>query len=393
MSFFQQLITTYPTWSDLSKYLESEECGLRVVDIQQTPYAIVRYVKEKSKMSSALVQQFRSVVWNKNTNRPGCVAPAKAQLGEPDAGVELRCSDFVDGVMINAFMDRDSSLYFATRTNLGANNSFYTDKTFAEMLDDCLRPVGGAAAFLTRSLSPGQFVSMVMQHPDHKTVGAVAQPRVYVISVGNVLEDGSVNTFYTPSQWPSSLQSYAVPVYEESVTLKESKEAWKFIKSYQGKGHTWQGVVFLDLASGRRWRLRNSEYVKVRTLRGSEADSFARFLRLRTQGQMKQYLTYFREESNRMWAYEKLWRDTTQELFDSYVQMNKLKQKTMKDLPLSLRPHVYALHGKYLASLPTPQAVTKATVIDYVNNLATEDQLKMVGGKYLDADWLTANKL
>ena len=94
-----------------------------------------------------------------------------------------------------------------------------------------------------------------------------------------------------------------------------------------------------------------------------------------------------------MWAYEKLWRETTQELFDSYVQMNKLKQKTMKELPLPLRPHVYALHGKYLASLPTPTAITKTTVIEYVNGLALEDQLKMVGGKYLDADWLAANKL
>ncbi len=94
-----------------------------------------------------------------------------------------------------------------------------------------------------------------------------------------------------------------------------------------------------------------------------------------------------------MWAYEKLWRETTQALFDSYVQMNKLKKKTMKDLPLPLRPHVYALHGKYLASLPTPTPVSKGTVIDYVNSLAIEDQLKMVGGVYKTDEWIAANKV
>ena len=391
-NFFLQLSRQYPSWSSLCQHLESEEGGkLRCIEVGD--YAIVRYVKGVSDLTNAGVRHFRSVVWDTRTNRPVCVAPVKAQTGEPPAGSPLRVMDFVDGVMINVFQDASGVVNYATRTNLGASNSFYTKKTFAEMLDDCLAPVGGAHSFFSRVLQPGQFASFVMQHPDHKTVGQIAVPRLTCIHVGSVSEDGGVKFDVDPNLWPSSFYSYAVPVYEQTEVLAESKDAWKFIKTYQGKGHTWQGVVFLDTATGQRWRLRNSDFVKVRTLRGPEADSFARYLRLRTTGQMKQYLQYFREESNRMWAYENLWRETTQALFDSYVQMHKLKQKTMKELPLPLRPHVYALHGKYLASLPTPQAITKSTVIEYVNSLAIEDQLKMVGGTYLNAEWLSANKL
>ena len=392
ISTFANLVQQYPTWDSLRTFLESEEGG-RLRCIVVGDHAIVRYVKEKSDMTKPWVLQFRSVVWDTKTNRPVCVAPIKAQTSDIPTQHTLKAMDFVDGVMINVYTDLSGVVNIATRTNLGGNNTFYTKKTFAEMLEDCFAPVGGVEHFFGRTLLPGNFASLVMQHPDHKTVGPVSQPRVWIVHLGSVLEDGSVNFSVNGQQWPPSLQSYAVPVFEEATQLQDPKDAWKFIKTYQGKGHMWQGVVFLDTTTGARWRLRNSDYVKVRTLRGPESDSFARYLRLRTTGQMKLYLSYFREESNRMWAYEKLWRDTTQELFDSYVQMNKLKQKTMKDLPLALRPHVYALHGKYLASLPTPQAITKSTVIAYVNELAVEDQLKMVGGKYLDADWLSANKL
>jgi hypothetical protein len=93
-----------------------------------------------------------------------------------------------------------------------------------------------------------------------------------------------------------------------------------------------------------------------------------------------------------MWGYEQLLRQRTSDLYTAYNEMNKLKQKSMKDLPYSLRPHVYALHGQYLASLPKASApsaqgsqapsaipVLKQVVIDYVNKMSLEDQVKLMG--------------
>ena len=88
-----------------------------------------------------------------------------------------------------------------------------------------------------------------------------------------------------------------------------------------------------------------------------------------------------------MWVFEQTLRKRTQELYDSYRDMNKLKTKTMKDLPYCLRPHVYALHGMYLAGLPKDgtrkESVTpilKDAVVKYVNNLPSEEQLKLLQG-------------
>jgi hypothetical protein len=102
---------------------------------------------------------------------------------------------------------------------------------------------------------------------------------------------------------------------------------------------------------------------------------------------VKKYLEYFREESDELWKFEQTLRVRTQELYTAYNEMNKLKTKTMKQLPYCLRPHVYALHGAYLGGLPKDGSraasvapVLKETVVRYVNSMALPDLLKFLQG-------------
>jgi hypothetical protein len=193
-----------------------------------------------------------------------------------------------------------------------------------------------------------------------------------------------------PSDWPERFALYAPQVYEECVEFADSKDAFQMMRARSMTlGFAWQGMVYQELASGRRWRLRNSAYVAVRSLRGAEANPMERFLRLRSQGTMKKYLENFRDESNQMWAFEQTLRQRSQELYTAYNEMNKLKTKTMKQLPYCLRPHVYALHGLYLASLPKDGSrapadkvvpILKQRVVQYVNDLPLDEQLKLMQG-------------
>jgi len=398
INVFSELCVSYPTWAELSVFLTSEEGGkLRVVQTDSSPYAIVRYTKGVSNFDLSHVPFFRSVVWNTVTNRPVSVAPCKAEEGEPVDGTEVRVSDFVDGTMIQAWQDGDQ-LQIATRTSLGAKGGFYCSRSFAEMLEDALKSSGGTQKFLESVLTTGKFASLVLQHKDHKTVAPIPYDRVFVCYFGSVDFNGVVTMTQNTSLWPERLASYAPQLYSESLV----KGAKTLLQENQNKGYSWQGLVFQDVASSRRWRLRNPAYVIVRTLRGSEASQAARFLRLRHSGNVKQYLNYFREESGTMWEFESTLRQRSSELYAAYNDMNKLKTKSMRDLPYSLRPHVYALHGKYLANvkaaaelhaantqeglLTTPKvsnSILKQVVIDYVNALAVEDQLKLLEGDRL----------
>jgi hypothetical protein len=384
IAHFANLRTNFNTWSSLRDYLTSKDGGsLRVIEIPHSDYAVVRYVKGTSDMSKEHVRVFRSVVWNTQTNRPVSVSPVKAERGDPPQSANVVISDFVDGVMINVFRD-SAGVHLATRTSFGATNTFYTQKTFADMLNDACN---GSWQTEFSYLNPGEYLNLVLIHPDHRNVGVWKTARYFVTSSGTVSEDGSVTVI------PSTQKVKHAPHIYPNRSVRELMEEG------QKRGYIWQGLVFQDRTSMKRWRIRNPDYVKVRTLRGAESDSFARFLRLRANGTMKEYLGYYRNESNEMWAFEQLWRSLTNDLYNSYVDMNITKKKTMKELPLPLRTHVYALHGKYLASLPKegstekPVPVTKEMIIKYMNALPLEDQMKIVNGQHLKAEWRKANKL
>jgi hypothetical protein len=351
-----------------------------VTSKEDTHLVIVRYVKGVSDFSKEHVASFRSVVWNTVTNLPVSVAPVKAQAGEPALGATLRITDFVDGVMIQAWMGTDSGPGLATRTSLGARGNFYSQRSFAELLEDTLVSQGGTTPFLTSVLEPGQFLSLVLQHPEHKTVAEITTPRLYVTGVGSIDQDGLVTMTTDPSKWAQRLTGYAVALYEPSHVFTEPAAAGMMLRRY-ALGHTWQGLVFQEVGTTRRWRLRNPAYVVVRTLRGAEANQTARFLRLRSQGQMKEYVGYYREESAVMWSLEKTLRARTQGLYDAYTALHKAKSATMRTLPLVYRPHVYAIHGNYMAGFKEgtkPAPVLKETVIAYVNALASEEQRALI---------------
>ena len=384
---FSELTATYQTWDALRLHLLSAEGGkLRVMTMEHDDLAIIRYTKGVSDFKKAHVPYFRSVVWSKSRNVPLCVSPVKAEFGNVAADVAVRITDFVDGTMINAFRTADG-IRIATRSSLDARGTFYSARSFADLFEDAFRNLGGTMKFLESVLKVGDFASFVLQHPEHKTVLAISQPRVYVTYFG------SANPAYmtaSPSDWPERLVSYAPQVYNEGLCFEEQKPAASYqMMRDQRLGYSWQGMVFQEVAGPRRWRIRNPSYTVVRTLRGSESNAMERFLRLRMEGTVKRYLEHFRDESNEMWAFEKLLRERTQELYTAYTDMNKLKTKTMKQLPYCLRPHVYALHGQYLAKLPkdgsrapkdSVKPIMKETVVAYVNALSLADQLVLLKG-------------
>jgi hypothetical protein len=373
ISTFSELAAKYPSWEELRAYLTSAEGGsLRVVEPSENEATvIIRYTKGISDFSLTHVPHFRSVVWNKVTNRPESVAPVKASEGSAPASQTLRISDFAEGTMIQAWKDASGNLRIATRTSLGAKGTFYSPRSFSELLNDSLE------FSLDSMLEPNDFISMVLQHKEHKIVAPVAKNRVFVTHYGDVAADGTVNFYYDSHTWPNNLASFEPQVYEVNAP---AADAQAIFQKMQNKSHTWQGLVFQSTSSSNRWRMRNPAYMTARALRGSEATAMERFLRLRAAGETKKYLSYFREENGTMWDLEQLLRQRTLDLYMAYCDMNKLKTKGMRELPYCFRPHVYALHGKYLSTLPKPVPVIKQTAIEYVNGLSIQEQLKLLQG-------------
>lgn len=353
LEHFESLRQRYPTWVALKEYVESDAGGkLRVVDTPVGNYSVIRYVKGQSAMAEMEVGLFRSVVWDRETNLPVCVAPAKARIGLPPVGATLSATeDFVDGFMMNAWTDTSGNLFIATRTQIGGENAFYSETTFGEMFDEALAatPLVNRAG-LSTTLGPSSFASFVVQHPEHRVVAKVPTAGLYLIHVGSVTETGAVKISERAIHWPQALgrlQVHSFPVRKFN-TEQEIKDLLR--RTAVQRGWRWQGLVFKDGAGG-RWRVRSPSYEALRALRGSEAAAVDRFLRLRASGKVLDYLKHYSEDRQTFWGFEQQLRARTKDVLSAYSDVHKAHALEFKQLPEEYQPAVFRLHKLFLEQL------------------------------------------
>jgi hypothetical protein len=290
------------------------------------------------------------VVWDGATNLPLCVGPPKATESIPETHDSFTYEEFYEGVMINAFL-RDGEVRLATRSRLDATGTFYSARSFQSLLMDTGMTLESIQALLTEKRAT--FVSLLLQHPEHRIVSRITEPRAIVIHTGSVASGSvivqeHVSKLEKPMDMPLDLWARSVA---------------------EARGWQHQGLVIKD-GKGVRYRLRSSTYTMVRTLRGDSPRIEARFLKLRQQQLMETYGFYYPEEKEIMGQLELLVRQLTQQLYNFYVCVHIKHSIRFADLPQFWKTHVYALHSYYLGTLKDRRFfIRKQEVIQYMNNL------------------------
>jgi len=340
---FHDLISLYPTSDALFAFLRSPEGGSLTIRTEkmtpESPFAIIHYDKEKSVMTLPHVGNFRSVIWNVNTNRPVFVGPIRGHKFSAaiDANIDIDAAcveDFVDGVMINMFHDgRDWVL--ATRTQLGAEGHFYGTRPFRELFWEA----AAAANIKKGDLNPAHTYSWVLQHPEERVVVAPEYgiPRLYLVETRNAV----TLHFIHDHEMCDSLTRLRPQEHTDLKTLEDIQErvsAWG--KRYGAK---WQGLV-ISAADGTRYKLRSNEYEEARHLRGNQAKRPFTWLERWGEGKLTQYLRLFPEERTEADALVARFKACTQELYDLYQQVYRQKAFPLRDAPQKYRKLLWDCH-------------------------------------------------
>lgn len=375
---FRDLLGSYPTWESLHSVL-TEGGAIRCVG--EGRYRILRHGKGPRDITTPYGPWMRSVIWDTEAHLPVCVAPPKAESTDVKTGEGISyplVQHFLDGIMINVFRTYSdpSTLQIATRTQLGATSTFYSERTFAEMVEDALMAMGSSRTEILSHLAqptemvPNHFASFVLQHPEHHVVTPCSSPHLYLVHTGAVHDDGSISLNEHPEHWPSKWQIPVVP--------SESVHSPAFSAMCTEKGWSFQGLTLKD-GKGHRWRLRNPAYMALRSLRGSEAPCIERFLRLRSEHKGTEYLTHYPEDRQAFWDLEQALRLCTQEVYQGYCDVHKSRSKKLGDLKWSIRPCVFKLHSQYLEQLrPNTENVYMKHAVEVVNNLALYEQKRLL---------------
>lgn len=388
VTVFQDLKHKYSTVQDLESYLTSPDGGqIRAVQANDH-YKIFRYVKGTSDVKVGATRWFRSVIWDTSSHLPVCVAPPKAEATEPATGDGTSFAlvqDFLDGTMINVFRSHlnPNVLEVATRTQLGAGGTFYSQKTFRQMFEEAVVASGFTEQDILAMLPPVSadvpyaFGSFLLQHPEHRVVVRCRTPRIWCIHVGSVSADATVQITedLTKTSVPIKLHVPSYPV----TGFRGSGDLDSFFKGLvDGKGWFWQGLILKD-AQGHRWRMRNPNYTYLRGLRGSEATHEERFLRLRSERKIMEYLKHYTEDRQAYSNLETALRNKTSEVFQAYCSVHKSHEKKLADLPKPIQPFVFRLHAHFLEHLkPQNETVRMKDVVELVNNSALYEQRRLI---------------
>jgi hypothetical protein len=370
VTVFRQLCEQFSSWDLLKTFLQSEQGGqLRIIE-NDTKFAIIRYEKGSSNFLLPYVRWFRSVVWNKETNRPVCVAPPKASH-EKDAPLSTKrvYQEYLDGIMINCFKDSDGVFHTVTRSSFGATGTFYSQKSFNELLTDAvehLKQKDNNPEFTLEKWLPwfdcsqSVCMSILLQHPEHRVVNRVIEPTLYLVHQACLYDDGTVIM-------NEDMSHHSIPVLE-GPTNGEEFSKW-FGKQVESHSWDWQGVTMKD-GQGNRWRVRSNVYRMIRSMRGNTPHGIVRFSQLFTSNMMDTYLYYYPEDRLEFLKYYNQLLNIKKTLYEKYVGCHITKTIKWEYIHAVYKPHIFSIHGMYLYTLkPKKQFIREKDVGLYLQAL------------------------
>lgn len=350
------------------------------VDGTTVHYELITY--DKSILSHDRVPTYgllRSVIMQ--NNRVVSFAPPKSidayefmEAHSSENPATIVSEEFVDGTMINVFMDRVLNKWtFATKHTIGCETSFFKDAdtplSFKTMFEDAL----ASCHFSLDLLNPKFCYSFVLQHPRNRIVVPVLMPQLYLCEYYKINhEDNSgikvvvqnLDICKRDPLW--AITGIKYPQIYSFTSFGDS------IRSYASLNTSYKimGVVFKDTNTGARTRVRNPNYEEVRHLRGNNPELLYQYLCLRQMCKIPMYLRYYPEHSAQLSQYRDQVHTFTRTLHEIYVDCFIKKKIAIGDCTAQFKPHLHNLHRHYIHDLmPNKRVMTISEVITYVNQL------------------------
>tara|TARA_Y100000389_G_scaffold183143_1_gene200332 strand:- start:6 stop:1511 length:1506 start_codon:yes stop_codon:yes gene_type:complete len=395
---FKKIINENVEFDDIKK--EFLKHDLKIINVNGL--YLVKYLKEKLNTENiTTLGLFRSVILNTSGDIICCslaksldVEIFKASVKGGENKKETSCegeevekyktiegryvtSLMVDGTMINVFWNENTNDWeLATKSNIGANCKFNTDKTFRYMFLDCMNEVGLEFEQLDKNYS----YSFVFQHPENRIVQNIQEKKIYFIARFNIDENNRVFPEYSYNgnyQINKTQQLDFIHIERFTEEVVDTIQTLKLTEGYDSDGIP--GIMIYDTLTGHRIKFRNERYEYIRRLKKNTNKEQFLYYSLRHEKQVKQFLNHFPEKVEAFQVMNKIVCDWTNQLYSMYINCFIKKEKHVKQYPYQFVPHMCKLHDIYLKELrPQNHKMHKQKVISYVNNLRPEQLMFVI---------------
>ena len=337
---------------------------------------VLKYVK--SKLTTENIDSlglFRSIIVNKDGEIVSFAPPKSinydvfSQSNEYD---KCYIQHFPEGTMINVFFDKFiDDWQITTRSSIGAKCNFNMDSniTYRYMFLDAMNHIGLEFEDLDKTCC----YSFVLQHPENRIVVPISKPALiltnkYKIDNNQIFNNNSFDKILKFS----TLAMHTINDKSFKDSVNYTGDNWRQLSDHffsDNLPYQFQGVMIWN-NKGQRTKIRNSNYEKVKHLKGNSPKLQYHYYYLRQNGAVGDFLKYYPEYKGEFSDFRRELHKYTSQLYQNYIKCFIKKEKPLIDFPYQFKTHMFKIHELYLNDLKLDgKFVNKQVVMNYVNNL------------------------
>lgn len=327
------------------------EKNLVVKEYKDLGLYLVKYTKSDNLHIDEDMAKCRGLIMDYHNNVI-CIPPMKSiEIPSFDSKLPtIVYEKFIDGTMINVFYY--NGWHISTRSCIGANCRWYSNKNFNEMFDESL-------SFDIEKLDPLYCYNFVLKHQDNRIVTQYEKNDIVLVGAFDLETYNYVDTITISAHLKNNYQiEVSIPERYEFNTIEE---AYNYVSKLNFED---QGVVIKF--DNWRCKLTNPQYNYVKYLRGNNRNIKYTYYELRRAQLLNEYLNFYPEYDVQFKEFTKELYGMTKKLFYFYQNFRVNKTIQYEAIEYPYRPLVYALHGIYLNN---KTVISFARVKDYVNKM------------------------
>ena len=292
---------------------------------------------------------------------------------------EWYAEEFIEGTMINMFYSEkggEGAWEIATKSTVGANVVFYAPKnpketveirekdTFRNMFFETCAKIGFKYEELPREF----MYSFVLQHPKNRIVLPVNDAAIYIIGVYSINHDTLDVTQLSSAGFVEKYGGGVILRPKQLFAENYSVEGFKKEYASMNSSYNMMGVVFCNMVTGERMKVRNPMYEMVKNMKGVEQKLQLQYLTLRHGGRIADYLKSYPEYKGDFGLFRSQLHGFTRSLHQNYLDCFVFKKRPFSEFPQQYKKFMSGLHKKYLEELREIKgSVTFTYVVEFVN--------------------------
>ena len=290
---------------------------------------------------------------------------------------EWCAEEFVEGTMINMFYSEKGGAWeIATKSTVGGNVVFYAPKnpkdtveirdkdTFRNMFFETCVKIG----FKYEELPKEFMYSFVLQHPKNRIVLPINDAAIYIIGVYSINNDTLDITQLSTAGFVEKYGCGVILKPKQLFADNYSIEGFKSEHASMNSSYNMMGVMFCNMVTGDRMKVRNPTYEMVKNLKGGEQKLQLQYLTLRHGGRVAEYLKMYPEYKGDFAVFRSQLHGFTRSLHQNYLDCFVFKKRVFSEFPQQYKKFMSGLHKKYLEELRENKgSVTFNYVVEFVN--------------------------